>query len=199
MKNGVKKVFSDKILRGLLFYQIVSLLPLNLIFLFVVFLIYYVLKLSPLLLGLTYVLPMFGSFIGNFIAYKTKIKNKFLLALLLILPDFSPIAYYFVKNVEELFLAYLVFIVSSIIGSYTSYYTSLAIFKIIPEEVFATTDSVISSISSVFDYAFTVLSSIIISFISYHIAVIIGVILMTVIDLYFVPTFWIKIIEMKEK
>lgn len=120
--------------------------------------------------------------------------------MLVIMQDITIFTYYFIRNVEELFIIFVVdFLLISGIGfAFLNYFLSLALYKVIPQEVFVTTDSVISSLSSIAGYVFSIIASLIIVYIGYYTSVIITAILFLSIDIFFIPTFWLKLVKIKE-
>ncbi|MQL56131.1 hypothetical protein [Acidianus ambivalens] len=183
-------------LRKIIVSNIAYSLPNALFSLFFVYLIYYSFHLPPILIGLLTVTSISGRLIGNKLARITNItrKSNWILYLIYIIPDFLIGVFLFLTNVQYLPLIYLVFFINGILGSVVGYYYSLAKYKLIPKDVYATSSSVISVISSIFDYIFTVVSSIIISLISYQGAILMSLILFIGLDTYFVP-FFVNVIK----
>jgi len=187
-KVGFLKIIKEKVLKTILVFDIIYSLPSSLIGLFIVYLVYYTLRLPPIFIGLWSVITLTGNLVGNNLGYKFSINSKVLMSFLLVLSDISDISLVFLTNKQLLPILYIIIFLSSITGSFTTYYFSYLMYSSIPKETFATTTSIMGSISSVFDAIFTIVSALIISLISYSWSVLIAVIIFAILDILFVSS-----------
>lgn len=132
-------------------FDIIYSLPRSLIGLFIVYLVYYTLRLPPIFIGLWSVITLTGNLVGNNLGYKFSINSKVLMSFLLVLSGISDISLVFLTNKQLLPILYIIIFLSSNTGSFTTYYFSYLMYSSIPKETFATTTSIMDSISSVFD------------------------------------------------
>jgi len=187
-KVGFLKIIKEKVLKTILVFDIIYSLPSSLIGLFIVYLVYYILRLPPIFIGLWSVIALTGDLVGNNLGYKFSINSKVLMSFLLVLSDISDISLVFLTNKQLLPILYIIIFLSSITGSFANYYFSYLMYSSIPKETFATTTSIMGSISSVFDGIFTIVSALIISLISYSWSVLIAVIIFAILDILFVSS-----------
>jgi hypothetical protein len=176
------------VLKIILVFDIIYSLPRSLIGLFIVYLVYYILRLPPIFIGLWSVITLTGNLVGNNLGYKFSINSKVLMSFLLVLSDISDISLVFLTNKQLLPIIYVILFLSSIAGSFANYYFSYLIYSSIPKKTFATSSSIMCSISSVFDAIFTIVSALIISLISYSWSVLIAVIIFAILDILFVSS-----------
>jgi hypothetical protein len=187
-KVGFLKIIKEKVLKTILVFDIIYSLPRSLIGLFIVYLVYYILRLPPIFIGLWSVITLTGNLVGNNLGYKFSINSKVLMSFLLVLSDISDISLVLLTNKQLLPILYIIIFLSRITGSFTTYYFSYLMCSSIPKETFATTTSIMDSISSVFDAIFTIVSALIISLISYSWSVVIAVIIFAILDILFVSS-----------
>jgi hypothetical protein len=187
-KVGFLNIIKNNVLKTILIFDIIYSLPGSLIGLFIVYLVYYTLHLQPVFISLWSIIQIIGSVVGNNLGYQFSINSKAWMTFLFVLSDVSYISLVFLTNKQLLPIIYVILFLSSIAGSFANYYFSYLIYSSIPKKTFATSSSIMGSISSVFDAIFTIVSALIISLISYSWSVLIAVIIFAILDILFVSS-----------
>jgi len=116
MKESYNIISNNKLIKDILIIRIAYTISNTILFLILTYIIYYIFKLPPILLGLFTVLGIFAGIVGNRIGFKLKsIGNKFVLFLILLLPNLSVIVFYFVRSPQYLLLVYATYFLQSMI------------------------------------------------------------------------------------